>query len=204
MKTNVPSSVSPLSTVTHLLLAFLLGIPFGFADTFREPSISAPAIYGVWQVPLAVLIVSALLSIVLDPQVRQGRVRPGRVLVGIVGMLFFAVVVVTGQIALLKAGPGLYQIGLFMGPVLLALAVAFAVGGSGSWRLGLATGLVAWLGAGLHVVAIGLIDSVFYERRFHSTTYELTFTIAYVVACFPLTALGGVLGRGLRKGLLRE
>ena len=130
-------------------------------------------------------------------------------MVRIVGVLFFAGMVITGQIVLLNAvqttvRPGLYQIDFVVGPLLVALAVAFAVGSSGSWRLGLATGLAGWLGAGLHVVAIGLIDSIVYERRLHSTTFEMTFTVAYVVACFPLTALGGVLGRGLRKGLLRE
>ena len=39
MKTNIPSSVSPLPTFVRLLLAFLLGIPFGFADTFRPISV---------------------------------------------------------------------------------------------------------------------------------------------------------------------
>src|SRR5690349_19897925 len=114
MNTNSPSEVSSLSAVTRLFLAFVLGVPFGFADTFRGPSISAPAIYGAWPIPLAVLVVAALVSIILDPRVRRGGVRPRRVQAGIVGVLFFAAVVIIGQLVLLRAGPGLYQIDFFV------------------------------------------------------------------------------------------
>lgn len=200
MQTSTHSSASSLPTVPRLLIAFLLGMPFGFADSLKEPSISAPAIYGAWQIPMALLVGAALVSLLLDPQVRRGGVRPGRVLVRVAWVLLFAGMVIAGEIALLQVIQAttrldLYLINLVIGPLLVALAVAFTVGSRGSWPLALAIGLAGWLGAGLQVVAIALIDSIVYERRLHGTTYELLSTIVYAVACFPLAALGGVLGR---------
>jgi hypothetical protein len=63
---------SSKSTVLRLLIAFVLGLPMGLPYSFIS---SSPSIawwrYGV---PVAVLVGAMLLSILLDPDVRQGAI----------------------------------------------------------------------------------------------------------------------------------
>src|ERR1051326_1933925 len=102
MQNTRTSPASPISTTQRLLIAFLLGAPVGFMATFTEPSINAPSIYGLWEVPVAILVLVALLSIVLDPNVRQGIVSPDRAMISVVVVLVLSAAIVAGEVWLLS------------------------------------------------------------------------------------------------------
>lgn len=210
--TGSTSPPSPLSTVQRLLIAFLLGLPVGFVATFTEQSVHAPGIYGLWELPVALLIATMLVSIVLDPNVRQGKVPLVRVIVGIIAILLLSAIVIAGEVVLLKAlqnpdtNPNLNFVNLVVLPLLVPLAVAFALGSNDGWLLALGTGWLAWLGAGLHFVIIALIDYIIYEQHTPGGDggIALPLTIAWAGTALLLAAPGSVLGRLLRKGVLGE
>lgn len=210
--TGPTSPTSPLSTWQCLLIAFLLGLPIGFVATFTEQAVNAPRIYGLWELPVALLIVAMLASIVLDPNVRQGRVGLLRAIIGIVVVLLLSAIVIAGEVVLLntlqnpETNPNLNYINLVVLPLLVPLAVAFALGGNDGWLLALGTGLLAWLGAGLHFAIVAIIDYIVYEQHTPGGDggIALPLTIAWAGTALLLAIPGGLLGRLLRKGLLGE
>jgi len=87
-------------------------------------------------------------------------------------------------------------------PFSVGLAVAFAVGSSGTWRLALGSALLGWLGAAIVNVIASILDFIAY-RSGGDEDITLAFTLVAVVIAFGIAAPGGILGRRLRIWLLK-
>jgi len=196
------ASTSARPVLIPLLLAFALGLP----TTLWFPFVRLPTpVWWRWEVPVGVLVVAMLLSILLAPGVRHGAISPGRTLLSLVVVLLFAGV----MIAVGVLNTALQGTGAFLGIVVLALipfsvglAVAFAVGSSGTWRLALGSALLGWLGAAIVNVIASILDFIAY-RSGGDEDITLAFTLVAVVIAFGIAAPGGILGRRLRIWLLK-
>ena len=182
-------SISAPSTLVRLLIALILGLQLGLIVFI--PSSLPWLNLG----PVAVLLVALLLSMLLDPQVRQS----GRLVTALLRVLLVIAVpllVLVGLGGLLSAGGSLVAVGAALE---LSVIVAFTVG-SETVSLAIGTGLIAWAGA----------DSLFLLAAFLQSTQpgndlgSLVFgVIAFLVFLgFGIAALGGLLGRLLRKWAL--
>src|SRR5712692_8153353 len=87
---------SARSVSLRLLIAFLLGLPLGPVPTFPE--------WLQWTMPVVVLIFAMLLSIQLDPNVRQGVITPERAMRASLFVLLLAIVLVAVMALLISAG----------------------------------------------------------------------------------------------------
>lgn len=186
------------STLLRLVIAFALGLPTTL--WFPFVGLSTP-VWWRWEIPVGVLVVAMLLSIALAPGVRQGAIPPVRTLLTYVVVLLFAgVMIAIGVVSTALQGTEASSLGvvvLALIPFSVGLAVAFAVGSRGTWRLALGSALLAWLGAAIVNVIASILDFMAY-RSGGDEDITLAFTLVAVVIAFGIAAPGGILGRLLR------
>ncbi len=191
-----PASTGP--TCIRLLIAFILGLPIGLMYFFVSSSPSR----AWWRssVPVAVLVGAMLLSILLDPAVRQRVITPIRTFLSLLLVLVLAGLFVGGAVILPSVKQALSLLVALLIPLAVGLAAVFAVGSSGTWRLALGSALVAWFGSGLHIMIVAITGYITYHAVTPGGDAEigLPLTIAYVIIGFGLAAFGGMLGKFLR------
>ena len=202
MQNSGGAPASSKSTVLRLFIAFVLGLPMGLPYSFIS---SSPSIawwrYGV---PVAVLVSAMLLSILLDPDVRQGAITPTRTVISLLLVLLLAGLLVGVGVILPTLNQAFSLLVAVLIPFSVGLAAVFAVGSSGTWRLALGSALVAWFGSGLFIVIVAILGYIAYEARTPGgdAGIVLPLTIVGVIIGFGLAALGGALGRFLRHRFL--
>jgi len=145
-----------------------------------------------------------LLSILLDPDVRQGAITPTRTVISLLLVLLLAGLLVGVGVILPTLNQEFSLLVAVLIPFSVGLAAVFAVGSSETWRLALGSALVAWLGSGLFIVIVAILGYIAYEARTPGgdAGIALPLTIIGVIIGFGLAALGGALGRFLRLRLL--
>jgi hypothetical protein len=193
---------SAWSIAIRLLLAFLLGLPVGLMYFFVGP----PPNFASWRygLPIAILLAAMLLSILLDPTVRNGAITPKIIVVIGILLLLLAVTIVGSVVIPLEALLNFATAIAILMPFFVGLAAAFTVGSSGGWRLALGSALTAWLGAGIHIVIIAILGYFAYEQTTPGgdAGIGLPFTIIGVIIGFALAAIGGLLGWYLHSWIL--
>jgi hypothetical protein len=155
-------------------------------------------------VPVAVFVVAIFLSLLLDPVIRQRMIPPVRIVMSL-GLVLLVAGLITAagiglpllEVDLWKRQLGYYELSLIvaiLSPFAVGMGAAFAVGSHRTWRLALGIGLTAWLGSCLLVLTAG-----------HILTSDIIATFLYMtpgITGFGLAALGGLLGRHLRRWFL--
>lgn len=188
----------------RLLLAFVLGIPVGLFFFFNAQS---PILqWWVVALPAAVLLVAMIVSILLEPVIRQDRRAALRPLVRLV-LTLLTLSVLLLVLALLPAiQPAFGLIVLAMVPGAVGLATAVTIGSNVSLGWAVIGAVVAWLGSSLPI----LLNAVLYFLAYEKTTpggdgvIALPLTIAYLIIDFVVAALGGLVGGLFRRWLLRR
>lgn len=195
------------SVLLRLTLAFLIGLLVG---TYTDVTLSTAAPLDL-AISAVILVVTCLLSLVLDPTLtRRGTalVVTAVVLLLVLGGL----PLVDALINQLQGFPGLDLTSLLVIDLLLApLVAAFALGASGT-RLGPTLGpsigcaLLAWLGVGLHHVALpyplGLCRAINASTEFADLAC-IARGVFWAIATL-LAVAGGILGAMLRVALNRR
>lgn len=218
------SAVSPVgraaepawSLPLRLLIALVLGAAEGvmaFFPSFEslwnntlgfDPPTRHPVLWWQTVVPVAVFVVAIFLSLLLDPVIRQRMIPPVRIVMSL-GLVLLVAGLITAagiglpllEVDLWKRQLGYYELSLIvaiLSPFAVGMGAAFAVGSHRTWRLALGIGLTAWLGSCLLVLAAG-----------HILTSDIIATFLYMtpgITGFGLAALGGLLGRQLRRWFL--
>jgi hypothetical protein len=151
-------------------------------------------------VPVAVFLVAMLLSIVFDPRVRHGTITPRRTAIAILRTLLvigapILIILVLG-IFVSSFGPIVVVV---VAPLEVSLIAAFTVG-SETLLLAIGCGLAAWLGVGILLLISAYINSKAPGNDFGSLILSLI--VVGVVIGFGFAALGGFLGRLVRRWAL--
>ncbi len=174
---------SARSVSLRLLIAFLLGLPLGPDPTFPE--------WLQWTIPVVVLVFAMLLSIQLDPNVRRGVITPERAVRASLFVLLLTMLMVAVMALLISAGSGF--VGLALIPLGISLVATFTVGSSGMWWLALAYGLIAWLGASVHLLLGISLLSTTPVNTFGDIIFVLT--LVEVIVGMVIAIPGALLGR---------
>lgn len=179
-------SISAPSILVRLLIALILGLQLGLIVFIP---LSLPWLNVG---PVAVLLVALLLSMLLHPHVRQS----GRLVTALLRVLLVLAVpllALVGLGGLLPAGGPLVAVGAALA---LSVIVAFTVG-SETVSLAIGSGLIAWAGAGSLFLLAAFLQSTQPGNDLGSLVFGV---IAFLVVLgFGIAALGGLLGRRLRK-----
>lgn len=202
MQGSATPSTSPLSTPIRLLIAFGLGVLAGLVFLFNPQT--TPFQGWTLVIPTAVLLVAMLLSILVDPAVRQGTIAPLRPIISLLLFLLIASALIVTLALLPATQPAFTWIALVVLPFAFGLAAAFTIGNSG--RLGLAAGgaLLAWLGSSIPIVINAVLFYIAYEKTTPGGDggIALPLTLAYVAIAFVVAAPGGLVGGLLRNWFL--
>lgn len=194
------NNTSPLSTPLRLLIAFVLGVLAGLIMLFFPNN--TPLLWWMLVIPVAVLFSAMLLSVRLDPAVRQGTIAPLR---PIIALLLFGVI--AGAIVVVLAfQPALSWIWLIFMPFAVGLAAAFTFGSYNQFGLAVLEALAAWLGSGISIVINAVLSYIAYEKVTPGGDggIALPATIVYVVIAFAVAALGGLIGGLFRNWFLAK
>jgi hypothetical protein len=196
MQNPAAPTVSIPSILLRLLIALILGLLVGLT-IYINPS--SPSLQWLMLVPIAVFLVAMLLSIVFDPRVRHGTITPICTAIAILRTLLvigapILIILVLG-IFVSSFGP----IVVVVAPLEVSLIAAFTVG-SETLLLAIGCGLAAWLGVGILLLISAYINSKAPGNDFGSLILSLI--VVGVVIGFGFAALGGFLGRLVRRWAL--
>lgn len=211
MQDSMAEAAHPLTTPQRLLIAFLIGLPTTFMFAFN--SLPTP----VWWnplIPILVLLVAMVLGVLLDTNVRQGKIDAARVRSS---ALSAALVVIAAAIAEWVLGRFglLVFLGLAVVPLTVGTVAAFTVGGNTYeyGRLPMWCALMAWVGAMIPNIIATYFDLQAYAKTpaflailkktpTASVTTILWGSIFLLVIGLVIAVLGSGLGRWLHQRLL--
>jgi hypothetical protein len=184
-------SVSPISAsavLIRLLIALVLGLQFCLVIWLNAKSSSLP--WSIW-IPVAVLFGAMLLSVLFAPQVRQGEVSPGGV---ILAMLKALLVVGLPLLLALVLQSFNFPLALAIIPLEIGIIAAFTLG-SGNIPLSIGVGATLWLGIAFALVIVASAQANAPGNDFGGLVLSLVIVGATIG--FGVAALGGLLGRFL-------
>lgn len=181
----------------RLIVALLLGLQFG-ALAFFQPT------DGVWLwvpwLPLVILLAAMALSIWIDPRVRRGEIEDLRVLQGLIRFLLAIIGPVIALVVLFFFIRSVGALVLELIPLALGVITAFTLIGSRHSGLAVLCGLLAWLGVGLPFLFSTYLTSQQPGNSLGGLAF--LFLAVGVLVGFGFAALGGFLGRLLRRWVL--
>jgi hypothetical protein len=188
MQRTTPPAILVTPVRSRLLVAFLLGLPIGPLP-FILPWLQ-------WVVPVVWLAAALLVSIQLDPVVRQRTIdeRAGRASL----LMLLALGIIVAAMAIL-IGVGLGIAGLALIPLGVSLAITFIVDDGGTVQLALGCGLAAWFGVCIHLLVGIAIIATSSEGAFGVI---LMLTAIEMIVGMVIAIPGALLGRFLRGLLL--
>lgn len=197
MSNIAPPVVSKLPISFRLLVALLFGLQFGLLAFYHAPSLVW--IWVPW-LPLVILLSAMVASIWFDPRVRQGEIDPEHMLQGLVRFLMVIIVPVFILVVAFFFIRSIGALVLALIPLALGVITAFTVVGNRQTSLAVICGLLAWLGAGLPFLFSTYLTSKQPGNDLSSLVFMLL-TFGVVIG-FAFAALGGFLGRLLRRWVL--
>jgi hypothetical protein len=181
----------------RLVVALLLGLQFGLLAFYQPPS--AIWLWVPW-LPLIILLAATVASIWFDPRVRHGEINAEHMLQGLIRFLL----TILGPILLvLIAFFFIRSVGalvLALIPLTLGVITAFILIGNRHTGLAVICALLAWLGAGVPF----LLSTYLTSKQPGNELGSLVFVLLMfgVITGFVFAALGGILGRLLRRWVL--
>lgn len=181
----------------RLIVALLLGLQFG-ALAFFQPTDSG-WLWVPW-LPLAILLAAMALSIWIDPRVRRGEIEDLRVLQGLIRFLLAIIGPVIALVVLFFFIRSVGALVLELIPLALGVITAFTLIGSRHSGLAVLCGLLAWLGVGLPFLFSTYLTSQQPGNGLGGLAF--LFLAVGVLVGFGFAALGGFLGRLLRRWVL--
>ena len=180
-----------------MLIALFFGLQFG-ALAFYDP----PSLAWIWVpwLPLFVLLAATAASIWIDPRVRRGEIDAERMLQGLVR---FLLAIIAPVLVLIVAFFFIRSVGALMLaliPLALGVITAFTLIGNRHTGLAVICGLLAWLGVGVPFLYSTYLTSQQPGNGLGGLVFILL--IFGVLVGFAFAALGGFLGRLLRRWVL--
>lgn len=194
---NTFSVIAKIPVPFRMLIALFFGLQFGVLAFYNPPSLAW--IWVPW-LPLLILLAATAASIWIDPRVRRGEIDAESMLQGLVR---FLLAIIAPILALIVAFFFIRSIGalvLALIPLALGVITAFTLIGNRHTGLAVICGLLAWLGVGVPF----LYSTYLTSQQPGNGLGDLAFILLIfgVLVGFAFAALGGFLGRLLRRWVL--
>ncbi len=190
MAYNMPSSL-------RMVIALLFGLQFGLLAFYRA---SSPIWLWVPCLPVLILLSAIMLSIWYDPHVRSREINADQVLQGLVRFLIVIVIPVFIMIITFFFVHSIGALVLALIPLTLGVLTTFTIVGNQHRILAVVYGLLSWVGVGLPF----LLSSYLTSQQPGNDLGRVAFLLLTfgVITGFLFAALGGYLGRLLRRWVL--